>query len=625
MIGNHLAKMFRYIIIGKENLFFLYVRTLCSSDFWCLFRILTYTSSKSFCHPESPLMLRFLSILIVLLTATLGFNCSSNSTTPQKIAVLTFDDAVQSHRDVVAPLLSELGFGATFFVTHKWMADTANFMSWEDIAQLHEMGFEIGNHTWTHADFAIPKNAARLAGELGLVDLELHYRGVPKPISFAYTGNFFGPKTWQVLKENGIRFARRGMQPEQPYGEIHPGPLYDPLVHHPLLIPTAGDAYPDWNFAHFKQVVDRAEKGKYVVLQFHGVPDIAHGHVHTPPDSFRLYMNYLKDQGFRVIALRDLESVLPDTLPDDPMLSYRYTRHPTPDQQLPPEMIASRQNLSFWLENMLIHHAFSLEETAAVLGYSTLAVQHMADSLGLPSTSPQIAPNNTDSPIKILPYPGGRHPRIGFLDGAINPMRGTKASIFLPWDTTQYVVVDIPEAIFSQLGLTFLAHTHLPTIWDHENQLITNYDWKREDSGTLSSRWTLPNGIVFGARLIPKEQEVNMEMWIENGSDIVLDSLITQVCMMFKGASDFDGQLQKNKRLGTSVTATKSEDDQHWILTSWEGSYRAWDNPDVPCMHVDPQFAMCPPGDRVSLRGKIWFYSGNDIETEMAAGESIFR
>src|SRR5205823_897668 len=87
-------------------------------------------------------------------------------TTPERLVALTFDDAVKSHRTFVAPLLKELGFGATFFVTHQWMGDAENFMGWEEIAEIHRMGFEIGNHSWTHPDFAVPKVAARMAGEL---------------------------------------------------------------------------------------------------------------------------------------------------------------------------------------------------------------------------------------------------------------------------------------------------------------------------------------------------------------------------------------------------------------------------------------------------------------------------
>src|SRR5216110_2146991 len=106
---------------------------------------------------------------------------------PDKLVVLTFDDAVKSHRTFVAPLLKELGFGATFFVTHKWMDDQTNFMTWQDIAEINEMGFEIGNHSWTHDDFSMPRDAARLAGELYLVDsaLEQTKPKVPRSLSFA--------------------------------------------------------------------------------------------------------------------------------------------------------------------------------------------------------------------------------------------------------------------------------------------------------------------------------------------------------------------------------------------------------------------------------------------------------
>src|SRR5260370_29906316 len=71
---------------------------------------------------------------------------------PDKLVVLTFDDASKSHFTVARPLLKKHGFGATFFVTEGFDFPTnkRDYMTWEEIAALHKDGFEIGNHTRDH-------------------------------------------------------------------------------------------------------------------------------------------------------------------------------------------------------------------------------------------------------------------------------------------------------------------------------------------------------------------------------------------------------------------------------------------------------------------------------------------
>jgi hypothetical protein len=223
----------------------------------------------------------------------------------------------------------------------------------------------------------------------------------------------------------------------------------------------------------------------------------------------------------------------------------------------------------------------------------------------------------------VLPYPGGRHPRTGFLEGAIDPMRGTKASIFLPWDPTSYVVVDLPEAIFSNLGLIFLAHTHIPTLWNDQNVVLENIDWNRGPEGGLSYQRTLPNGIVFGASIQPLEQHVEMELWLRNFSGQNLTGLEmqrglrTQVCLMLKGAPEFNSQTSDNKIFRSPVAAVRSDKGNRWILTAWEHCGRVWGNPPVPCMHSDPELPECPFGKTVRARGRLWFYEGTEIEREL--------
>jgi len=244
---------------------------------------------------------------------------------PEKTVVLTFDDAVKSQITNVAPLLKELGLQATFFISQHWMDDKTNFLTWEQVGELHRMGFEIGNHSWTHSDFSKPENAAKLGTELEMVERELARVGVPKPVSFAWCGNSFGPEAVEQLQRHGYMIARRGMQPEVPYGKVQVGPALDVTKHHPLMVPTTGDAYPDWTFDHFKTVLASAKPGQIVVFQFHGVPDIAHPWVNTPLENFRQYMLYLKQNGYRTITMRDiLQYYDPSRLPNDPLLAARF-------------------------------------------------------------------------------------------------------------------------------------------------------------------------------------------------------------------------------------------------------------------------------------------------------------
>jgi peptidoglycan/xylan/chitin deacetylase (PgdA/CDA1 family) len=541
---------------------------------------------------------------------------------PDKVVVLTFDDAVKSHRTFVAPLLEDLGFRATFFVTHKWMNDPEHFMTWQEIAEIHRMGFEIGNHTWTHDGFASPHNAARLDGELALVERELAKVGVPRPSTYAHTGDEFGPEALSVLMRQGYQLARRGMQPEVPYGEVQVGPTFDPQRNHPLLIPTTGDSYPDWTVAHFQKVVSMARSGRAVVLQFHGVPDVVHPWVFTPPEDFRQYMGFLKENAFRVLALGDLRQYINfQQPPDDPLLTARYPEAKYGCLDLPVEVLATRADLRFWLENMLLDHRYSLAEAAAVCNMSEEEVRKHAEEFGL-YPSPLAPP--VGKLLRLLPYPGGRHPRIGFQEGAIDPLRGTKASVFLPWEPTSYVVVDLPEAIFSNQGLLFLAHTDIPTIWNDQNVVLQNVDWKRGADGSLSFQQTLPNAVVFGASIRPAERHVDMELWLRNFSGTDLSGpkgpggMPAQVCVMLKGAPGFNGQTNDNKLFRPPVAAVRASQGNRWILTGWQNCGRAWGNARVPCLHADPKLPDCPFAKTVRIRGRLWFYEGNDIEGELA-------
>jgi peptidoglycan/xylan/chitin deacetylase (PgdA/CDA1 family) len=225
---------------------------------------------------------------------------------PEKLVVLTFDDSSASHHAVAAPLLKRYGFGATFFITEgfSFRTNKRDYMTWEQIAELHRDGFEIGNHTRDHLGIT-ERTVARLAEQLEAIAARCREHGIPEPVSFAWPGNRFHPSALPVLERAGIRFARRGSEPEVPYA-LGGGVAFEPGVDHPLLIPTTGDARPYWTVADLQRAVAQGGRGRIVVLQFHGVPEGEHPWVNTPRERFEQYMGWLHREGYTAIALRDV-------------------------------------------------------------------------------------------------------------------------------------------------------------------------------------------------------------------------------------------------------------------------------------------------------------------------------
>ncbi len=284
---------------------------------------------------------------------------------------------------------------------------------------------------------------------------------------------------------------------------------------------------------------------------------------------------------------------------------------PLPGSDRPQVECRSPRNdteLRDWLENMLVYHRFSAAEASAATGLTPAEVDAVAQRFEwVGKTPPARQPGD---PLRVLPYPGGRHlpypggrhPRLGFFDGAVLPQRETKVSVFTPWDSGGYVVVDVPEAIFSNLGLTYLAHTHIATLWDAQGITLPRQEWVRHSDGALVSERILPDGIAFGATVRPTPVAVRMELWLRNGTQATLTGLRVQNCVMLGSAPGFDAQTTTNKVFQPPYAAVRSESGDRWIITAWAPVQRCWGNDQVPCLHSDPQFPDCPPGETRRLR-----------------------
>ena len=215
------------------------------------------------------------------------------------LVVLTFDDAVANHCTFVAPILRKYGFGATFYITELqgegddcFDRDKRQYMTWEQIASLDQMGFEIGNHTWHHVAVRdLPPG--KLVEEIEFIERRCAAHNIPKPETFCYPGGVTDAQALPVLREKGFRFARAcGNRP------------YRPETDDPLLVPSFVITGQEESL--FYEAVSQAKTGTAIVLTFHGVPDYNHPWVDTSPEAFQRMMKHLFDQETTVVALKDL-------------------------------------------------------------------------------------------------------------------------------------------------------------------------------------------------------------------------------------------------------------------------------------------------------------------------------
>ena len=224
---------------------------------------------------------------------------------PDKLVVLTFDDGNVSDLTTTAPILKKHGFGATFYITSGWIGG-AGRLTWEQVKELDAQGFEIGSHSASHPNM-LHISEEEVREQIASFDRACEEHGIRKAKTFAYPGEHHDRRIVKALATAGYSAARRGVTPEYPlFDRGGSGLAYNPREEDPFLIPGAyvrGNLSP--SDREFNEALGKARDGSVCVLIYHGVPDV-HPHCSTSIELFTKDMQYLKDEGCTVIALRDL-------------------------------------------------------------------------------------------------------------------------------------------------------------------------------------------------------------------------------------------------------------------------------------------------------------------------------
>jgi peptidoglycan/xylan/chitin deacetylase (PgdA/CDA1 family) len=82
---------------------------------------------------------------------------------PPKSVIITIDDGYVSGIDVGVPVLKKHGFPATFFVYLEYINTGGKSVTWAQLAQLRDEGYDIGAHTVSHHDLRKKNPKSKIA------------------------------------------------------------------------------------------------------------------------------------------------------------------------------------------------------------------------------------------------------------------------------------------------------------------------------------------------------------------------------------------------------------------------------------------------------------------------------
>jgi hypothetical protein len=262
----------------------------------------------------------------------------------------------------------------------------------------------------------------------------------------------------------------------------------------------------------------------------------------------------------------------------------------------------------YWLE-VCAAHGFTPVEAAMATGREAPDIARMQPRLH--------PPKKPADRFLVLPYPGGRHVRRSMLDHDVDLHRGSLCTVFLP--SGGYVVLTVPDAVWCENELVYLAHTRESTRWDKRGVTLERIDWTRGEGNILTCRRVLPDGLEYSVRVAPAADGAWMEVRLRNGTDRTHSGLSAEVGALLKEATGFNRQTSQNKLKvpEAGVCAVGSEDGKRWIALAFENNPRLWDNAPSPSIHADPRFPDLAPGQEAVAYGRLFVYEGRDLEGEV--------
>jgi peptidoglycan/xylan/chitin deacetylase (PgdA/CDA1 family) len=241
--------------------------------------------------------------------------------------VFTFDDGIRTHYDLVIPLFREYGMTGTFFipgdhVRRWWLKRMSKIkendgqdmqegpLTWEEIVEMDQEGFEIGNHTQNHPNM-INLSEDECLREISLIEEQFAHKGIQQSSTFCYPGYLCNDRVAAVLRAMGhFKFARSGYLKENRHRGEPPGGnrpenrkktyYYVPGETDPMFVNSTG-IFNDWySLDHFIEDVESTPEGGVAVFTAHGFARKLRW------ERFEKMVEYVAANGHETINFRDM-------------------------------------------------------------------------------------------------------------------------------------------------------------------------------------------------------------------------------------------------------------------------------------------------------------------------------
>ena len=142
---------------------------------------------------------------------------------PRKAVAITIDDGYRSVYDLAYPVLKKYDFTATLFIYTDFIDNSPNALTWEQLRELTQGGFEVEAHTITHADLTLKRKGEsqanylqRLRGELQVPRELIRKHLGQNPVWLAYPYGRWNNLVVSMAMEAGYRggvTVTRGVTP----------------------------------------------------------------------------------------------------------------------------------------------------------------------------------------------------------------------------------------------------------------------------------------------------------------------------------------------------------------------------------------------------------------------------